>query len=78
MVRYDYSDRDPLTAKIIAACCEVHNKLGPGFVERIYFNALKVALKKLGLAYQEEMSLKFCSIMKKLVSSELILLLKIK
>ena len=50
----DYSDRDPLTAKIIAACYQVHNDLGPGFVERIYLNALKVALKKLGLEYQEE------------------------
>ncbi|MDH5187117.1 MAG: GxxExxY protein [candidate division WOR-3 bacterium] len=54
MKKYDYSDRDPLTAKIIAACYQVHNDLGPGFVERIYLNALKVALKKLGLEYQEE------------------------
>lgn len=54
MKKYDYNDRDPLTAKIIAACYQVHNDLGPGFIERIYFNALKVALKKLGLAYQEE------------------------
>lgn len=29
-------------------------KLGPGFVERIYLTALKVALKKLELNYQEE------------------------
>lgn len=50
----DYSDRDPLTAKIIAACYQVHNELGPGFVECIYLNALKFALKKLDLEYQEE------------------------
>jgi hypothetical protein len=30
---YDYDDRDPLTGKIIAACYQVHNELGPGFVE---------------------------------------------
>jgi len=41
----DYSDRDPLTGKIIAACYQVHNELGPGFVERIYLAALKAALK---------------------------------
>jgi len=34
--RRDYKDRDPLTAKIISACYQVHNELGPGFVERIY------------------------------------------
>jgi len=52
--KYDYNDRDPLTGKIIAACYQVHNELGPGFVERIYLAALKVALKKLELNYQEE------------------------
>ena len=47
-------DRDPLTEKIIAACYQVHNELGPGFVERIYLSGLKVALKKLELKYEEE------------------------
>ena len=50
----DASNRDPLTEKIIAACYQVHNELGPGFVERIYLSALKAALKKLELNYQEE------------------------
>jgi GxxExxY protein len=52
----DYSnrDRDPLTERIIAACYQVHNDLGPGFVERIYLAALKVALKKLELNYEQE------------------------
>lgn len=54
MKECDYSDRDPLTAKIIAALYEVHNGLGPGFVERIYLNALKISLKKSNLDYQEE------------------------
>ena len=50
----DYRDKDPLTGKIIAACYQVHNELGPGFVERIYLAALKVALRKLELNYEEE------------------------
>ena len=52
--KYDSSDRDPLTGKIIAACYQVHNELGPGFVERVYLAALKVALEKLELNYQQE------------------------
>jgi len=52
--KYDYNDRDPLTGKIIAACYQVHNELGPGFVERIYLTALKIVLKKLELNYEEE------------------------
>jgi GxxExxY protein len=39
----NYKD-DLLTKKIIGACYEVHNILGPGFVEKIYLNALKIAL----------------------------------
>jgi GxxExxY protein len=52
--KYDYNDRDPLTGKIIAACYQVHNELGPGFVETVYLAALKLALRKLELNYQEE------------------------
>jgi hypothetical protein len=33
---------DLLTKKIIGACHEVHNELGPGFVEKIYLKALKI------------------------------------
>lgn len=48
-----YTD-DLLTRKIIAACYEVHNKLGPGFVEKIYLGALKVALHKANLQCTSE------------------------
>jgi len=51
---YRDRNRDPLTEKIIAACYQVHNELGPGFVERIYLSALKAALKKLEIKYDEE------------------------
>lgn len=46
--------RDPLTAKIIAGCYQVHNSLGPGFIERIYLNALKITLQNMKLSFQEE------------------------
>lgn len=50
----DTKDRDPLTEKIIACCFHVHSELGPGFNERIYHNALKLALKEANLEYQTE------------------------
>ena len=54
----DYGDngkvRDPLTEKIIDACYRVHTELGPGFVERIYMNALIIALKKRNLQFLTE------------------------
>jgi len=46
--------RDPLTAKIIQACYHVHNALGPGFVERVYRNALMIALQKMNLSLLAE------------------------
>ena len=48
---------DPLTRRIIAACYDVHNKLGPGFVEKIYLNALKITLQKADVDYVSEKEL---------------------
>ncbi len=53
-MKYDESDRDPLTAKIIKACYQVHRQLGAGLAERIYVNALKIELTNLGLQYVTE------------------------
>lgn len=52
---------DPLTAKIIKSCFNVHTQLGPGFVERIYANALKIALEEMGLSFisEREFSVKY-------------------
>jgi GxxExxY protein len=61
---YDYSDEkhntekkyvdDSLTRRIIATCYEVHNELGPGFAEKIYLAALKIALQKANIKYIPE------------------------
>ena len=47
-------ENDKLTEKIIATCYNVHTKLGPGFNERIYLNALKFAFKEVKLKYDSE------------------------
>ena len=54
MAKHDYGDRDPLTGRIIGVCYQIHSQLGPGFVEKIYVNALKRGLDKLELKYEEE------------------------
>lgn len=51
-------DKDPLTERIIGCCFRVHRELGPGFNEKIYHNALILALKHEGLKYQTEKGFK--------------------
>jgi len=43
---YLYSE---LTDKIIASAYKVHNKLGAGFLEKVYENAMIIELKKIDL-----------------------------
>ncbi len=45
---------DELTRKIIGLCFEVHSKLGTGFPERVYHNALVILLEKHGIKYESE------------------------
>ena len=47
-------NRDPLTERIIARCYKVHSELGPGFIEKIYHAALKIAFNQEGLKYETE------------------------
>jgi GxxExxY protein len=47
-------EKDILTEKIIGCCFKIHNELGPGFLERIYHNALIIALTEMGLKYETE------------------------
>ncbi len=40
--------------QIIGKCFDVHNNLGPGFLEIVYKDALEYEFKKTGIPYQRE------------------------
>lgn len=44
---------DDLTQKIIGCAYKVHNALGPGFLEKVYENSLRIELEKLGLKVKQ-------------------------
>ena len=43
-----------LTKIIIGCCYNIHTQLGPGFLEKIYVNALKIKLQQAGLKFDVE------------------------
>jgi len=43
-----------LTERIIGAAIEVHRRLGPGFIESIYENALVIEARKRGLRLRQQ------------------------
>jgi GxxExxY protein len=43
-----------LTERIIGCCYKVHKTLGPGFLEKLYENALIIELEKIGLQAQQQ------------------------
>jgi GxxExxY protein len=45
---------DDLTQKIIGCAYKVHNTLDPGFLEKIYENALRIELEKAGLRIKQQ------------------------
>src|SRR5947207_9741128 len=45
---------DDLTQKIIGCAYKVHNALGPGFLEKVYENSLRIELEKLGLRVKQQ------------------------
>jgi GxxExxY protein len=49
---------DDLTQKIIGCAYTVHNSLGPGFLEKVYENALRIELEKLGLEVKQQEPIK--------------------
>ena len=46
-----------LTHKVIGCAYKVHNVLGPGFLEKVYENSLKLELQKLGIQAQQQVKL---------------------
>jgi len=50
--------KEDLTERIIKACIEVHKELGPGFLESIYHNALKLELENMNLTFESEKEVK--------------------
>ena len=46
------------TYQIIGTCLEVYNKLGPGFLEDVYQEALEIIFKERGICYLREQNIK--------------------
>ena len=45
---------DQLTKAIIGCAYKVHNALGPGFLEKVYENAMRIELEKLGFRVKQQ------------------------
>ena len=45
---------DSLAERIIGCAYRVHNELGPGFLEKVYENALKIDLEDKGLVVEQQ------------------------
>ena len=50
-------DINDLTHKVIGCAFKVHNVLGPGFLEKVYENALKIELKKYAIDVRQQIKL---------------------
>jgi GxxExxY protein len=48
------AEEDRITREVIGAALAVHRALGPGFLERIYQQAMRLELDARGLAYEAE------------------------
>lgn len=46
-----------LTHKVIGCAYKVHNVLGPGFLEKVYENSLRLELQKLGIKARQQVKL---------------------
>jgi len=45
---------EALTEKIIGCAFKVHNALGPGFLEKVYENGLRIELERLGFTVKQQ------------------------
>ena len=52
--RFEKGAVDALTERIIGSAYKVHNTLGPGFLEKVYENALVHELSKVGLSVEQQ------------------------
>lgn len=50
----EIDDINELTHFIIGCCYEIHNQLGPGFLEKVYENALKAMLLKNNIRFEAQ------------------------
>jgi GxxExxY protein len=50
----DEMTEDDLTHLIIGCAYKVHNTLGPGFLEKVYENALRIELEKAGFRVKQQ------------------------
>ena len=53
-------DINALTERIIGCAYAVHNALGPGFLEKVYENALRIELDEAGLAVEQQKPVPVC------------------
>ncbi len=52
-----FEDLNPITEQIIGCAFSVSNRLGTGFLERVYENALAVEFRKNGLSAEQQKSI---------------------
>ncbi|MEM6504889.1 MAG: GxxExxY protein [Planctomycetota bacterium] len=52
-------EHEGLKGKMIAAAYEVHNEMGPGFLESVYERCMMIALEQMGLQVQAQQPIAF-------------------
>lgn len=65
ITQMDKYEKDLLTEKIIGYCFKIHNELGPGFLEKIYHNALIALLKEENISFDTEKEFDVFSVKRK-------------
>jgi len=53
---------DPLTRKIIACAIEVHKRLGPGLLEKLYQGSMAIEMDLCGLKVEKVSQRTLCSL----------------